>query len=89
MCSVDVNSGTTHIKTIFSFWRGIGKHFTGNALCSYDDSVTEFVHILRFITIENLFYKPPHEEWGGHGMGPPFYAKIRELPVHKATSMME
>jgi len=37
-------SGTTHIKTIFSFSSGTGKHFIGNALCSSDDSVTHLIH---------------------------------------------
>jgi len=41
MCSVDVSmvtiSCTTHMKTIFSFSSGIGKHLIDNALCSSDD----------------------------------------------------
>jgi len=35
-CSTDLNrdtiSGTTHMKTLFSFAPGTGKHFTGYAL---------------------------------------------------------
>jgi hypothetical protein len=50
-------SGTTHIKTIFSFSPGTGKHFIGNALCHSDDSVTQLIHILHFFTI-NVFNKP-------------------------------
>jgi hypothetical protein len=50
MCSADFNmdtiSDTTHIKMIFSFLICTGKHFIGNAFCSYDDSVTKFIHIL-------------------------------------------
>jgi hypothetical protein len=42
--SVVTIGGTTHIKTIFSFSPGIGKHFIGNALCSSDDSVTGLIH---------------------------------------------
>jgi len=52
LCSVDFNmaaiSSTTHIKTTFSVSPGIAKHFTGNALCSSDDSVTQLIRILRF-----------------------------------------
>jgi len=44
MCSVDLNmgaiSGTIHIQTIFSLSPGICKHFSAEALCSSDDSVT-------------------------------------------------
>jgi hypothetical protein len=48
--------GTTHIKTIFSFWTGTGKHFIGNALCSSDDSVMQLTHILKNFTV-NMFKK--------------------------------
>jgi hypothetical protein len=45
MCSVALNmatiSGTTNIKTIFSFSPCSGIHFSGNALCSSNDSVTQ------------------------------------------------
>jgi len=41
MCPVYLNMGTisgmTHIKMIFSFLPGIGKHFIGNSLCSSGD----------------------------------------------------
>jgi len=56
------NSGTTHVQTIFSFSPGTGKHFTNNALCSSDDSVTQLIHTLRYFTINNSFYKPPGEK---------------------------
>jgi len=40
MCSAGLSivtiSDTRHIKTIFSFSPGTGKHFIGNALCSSD-----------------------------------------------------
>jgi hypothetical protein len=60
--SVDLNmdtiSGTTHIKTIFSFWTGTGRHFRGNALCSFDDFVTHLIHIMHFSTINSLLHAP-------------------------------
>jgi hypothetical protein len=37
----DTISGTTHFKTIYSSWTGTHEHFIGNALCSFDDSVTQ------------------------------------------------
>jgi hypothetical protein len=44
MCSVDLNmdtiSGTTYIEVVFSL-PGADKHFIGNALCSFDNSVTQ------------------------------------------------
>jgi hypothetical protein len=46
-----------HIRTIFSFWTGIGKHFIGNALCSSDDSVM-LIHVLYFFMINSVLYKP-------------------------------
>jgi hypothetical protein len=51
-------SGTTHIKTIFSFLSGTGKHFIGNALSSSKDSVTQLFHIMHFLMINNAFYNP-------------------------------
>jgi anti-anti-sigma regulatory factor len=61
MCSVDVSMGTIigtiHIKTIFSLSPSTGKRFIGNVLCSSDDSVTQLIHILHFLTIENIFHK--------------------------------
>jgi len=60
-CSAGLNmgtvSGTTHIKTIFSFSPGTEKHFTGNALCSSDDSVTQLIHNLHFFTLNSVLYK--------------------------------
>jgi len=38
-CQYGHQSGTAHIKTIFSFWTGTGKRFIGNALCISDDSI--------------------------------------------------
>jgi len=40
-------SGTTHIKTIFSFSPGTGRHLLGNALCRSDDSAIQIVNILH------------------------------------------
>jgi hypothetical protein len=83
MCSVDFNmgtiSGTTHIKTIFSFSPGTGRNLIGNALCNSDDSVTQLIHILHFLTIECVYYKPQKKissgvksgERGDQGIGPP------------------
>jgi hypothetical protein len=65
MRSVDLNigtiSGTTHIKTVFSFWPGIGKHFTGNALWISDNSVMQLIHILLFYMVSRVLYKPPEK----------------------------
>jgi len=47
-----------HIKTIFSFCTGTGKHFIGNALCSSDDSVMKLIHILHFLATNIVFYQP-------------------------------
>jgi len=61
MCSVDLNMGTisgmTNIKMIFSSWPGIGKQFIVNELHSSEDSVTQLIQILHFLTINNIFYK--------------------------------
>jgi hypothetical protein len=69
MCSADLNmgtiSGTTHIKTIFSFSPGKGKHFIRNALCSSDDYVIQLSHILHFSSTNYVFYNLPEEKiWG-------------------------
>jgi len=49
MCSVNLNvgaiTGTTLIKTLFSFSPSIDKHLIGKTLCSSDDSVTQLIHI--------------------------------------------
>jgi hypothetical protein len=77
-CQYGTISGTSHIKTICSFWQGImGKHLIGNALCSSDDSVRQLIHISLFFTRNNAFYKPPEknpeelksEETGNQEMG--------------------
>jgi hypothetical protein len=74
MCSVYLNIGTfngkTHMMMIFSFL-----HLTGNAFCSYDNSVMQLIHIL----IHNVLYKPlkiqgvTSGEKEGQGMGPPLH----------------
>jgi hypothetical protein len=62
VCSEDLNRGTicdmTYIKKIFSSSPDTAKHFTGNKICSSDDSVMQLIHILHFFTINNVFYKP-------------------------------
>jgi hypothetical protein len=55
-------SGTTHVMIIFSFWPGIGKHFTGNIFYSSDHSVTQLIHIFYMFMTNNVFYKPPEEK---------------------------
>jgi hypothetical protein len=55
-------SGTTRIKTIFSFSPGTGKHFIGNAFCNSDDSVTQHIHILHFFTTNGVLYKRQEEK---------------------------
>jgi hypothetical protein len=67
-------SGTTHIKTIFSFSPGTGMRLIGNAFCSSDDSVTQLIHILHFFTINIVFYntlKSKSGELDGQGMVTP------------------
>jgi hypothetical protein len=48
---MSTNSGTTHIKTIFSLLPGIGKYFIGNAHCSSDEFVMQLIHMFQFFTI--------------------------------------
>jgi len=52
MCSVYDNmgtiSGTTHLKTIFSFSPATDKHFNGSEPYSSEDSVKQLSHILNF-----------------------------------------
>jgi len=89
------NSGTTHIKTIFSFLPKIENHFIGNVLCSCDDSVTELFNILDFSTINIVLYKPQKKDfrgvkWGGGEMGRGIvssYPTIRKLSVLKGTNI--
>jgi hypothetical protein len=61
MCPVYLNMGTisgmTHIKMTFSLSPGTDKHFIGNSLCSSENSVMQFIHILYIFTINNVFYK--------------------------------
>jgi len=60
MFSVDLNMAPLverHTSRLYCFLPGIGKHFIGNALCSSDDYVTQFIHIFRFFAINNIFYK--------------------------------
>jgi hypothetical protein len=58
-CSLDLNivtiSGTTHMKMIFSFLPGTGKHFIGNTL---QPIFMHIIHILHFFMINNVSYKP-------------------------------
>jgi hypothetical protein len=63
MCSVDVNmaifSGPVHIKTIFSLWTGVDKHFIGNALCSADGCHVTNTHFLK---VNSAFTNPYNTE---------------------------
>jgi len=43
-------SSMTHIKMTFSSLPGTGKHFTGNTICSSDDSVMQLICVLHFFT---------------------------------------
>jgi len=82
-------SSMTHIKMIFSFSQGNGKHFIGNTLCSSDISVTQLIHILNFFVINNVFYKPPEESNLDKGLEngfPSSYPAIRKLPPHGGKS---
>jgi hypothetical protein len=54
MCSVDLNSGTKHMKTIFSFWPGSGKRFNGKRTLQLLTTVIQLIHILQFLTT-NVF----------------------------------
>jgi hypothetical protein len=54
-------SGTTHIRTAFSFTPDIGKHFTGNAMSSLDDSVMHLVRILHIFTTGSVLCKSLQE----------------------------
>jgi len=47
---------------IFSFLPGTGKHFCCNILCSSDNLTTQFIHVLHFFMIKNIFYKTPEEK---------------------------
>jgi hypothetical protein len=63
----------THIKTIFSFLPGNGRHFIGNVLCSSDGCCAAYSHFALFHDKQ----KPPEAKiqrsqiWrmGGQGMG--------------------
>jgi len=52
-------SGKTRVKTIFSFSPGIDKHFINNAFSISDDSLAKLIHILRFLMMDTVRYKPP------------------------------
>jgi len=91
MCLVDLSmdtiSGTIYINTIFSFLPCINEHFTGNVLCSSDNSVMQLIHIFHFFMINSVFYKPPEKiiwrrcrEQGCQGMGPFFPSNNQEIP---------
>jgi hypothetical protein len=87
------HSGTTHIKTIFSFWSGVGKHFTGNVLCSSEDSVTLFIHILHFFTInfyvlQTSKWKTP-EEWNLNNEGAREWVPPVPIPYDQETLCTE
>jgi len=79
-CQYGIISGTTHIKTIFSFSPDTGKRFICNALCNSDHSFTQLLRILHFMALNDVFYKPTDENiqrsqiWRtkGPGNGPPF-----------------
>jgi hypothetical protein len=87
-------NGKTHIKTIFSFSQGTGKHFIGNALSSSDGSVKQLIHALHFFTIVS-FRKPkrkiPEEsylanEGARKWVARSFYPMIRKSPVQIGTN---
>jgi hypothetical protein len=85
-------SDTTHIKTIFSFWTSIGKHFIGNAGCSSDDSLTKLIHILHFCIINNIPCKPQKKTLKmlnlvNEGLGNGSHPTIRKIHVQKGTNM--
>jgi hypothetical protein len=95
MCSVHLNvvttSGTTHIKTLFSFSPGTGRHFTGNALCNSADCYANHSHsaLLRdkqshVQTLDEKSRGVKSEERGSQGMGP--YSTIRKFSVQKGTN---
>jgi hypothetical protein len=72
-------SGTTHIKTMFSFSPGTGKHFINNAPGSSDGSVTQLIHVLLY-TNKSLLTKPQKKKSRGSNMkdegpgnGSPFF----------------
>jgi hypothetical protein len=65
MCSAHLNmgtiSGTTHIKTIFSFSSGTGNYSSGNAFSSSEDSVKQLIHILHKQSLLQTLRKNPDE----------------------------
>jgi hypothetical protein len=56
MCSVDLSTApfVTHIEMIFRFCPCTVQHFTGSAVCSSDDSITQLIHILCYFTMNRL-----------------------------------
>jgi len=67
MCWLDLNidiiMGTTHIKTIFIFSPGTGKHFFGNVSCSSEGSVTKLICILHLVRTIYITYPPEDYLW--------------------------
>jgi hypothetical protein len=99
-CTVDLivgtMSGITHIKTIFSFLPGTGKHVTGNTLCSSNDCHATHSYLALFH--DNAFYKILEEKSkevksGGKGRpenGSPYsYPMIRKLSEQKGMNTMK
>jgi hypothetical protein len=90
-------SGTTHIRTVFSFSPGIGRHFTGNELCSSDDSFnTTLSHLVLIYDKQCLLLIPEakiqsNQVWRmrePENGCPSSYPVIRKFPVQKDTNMM-
>jgi hypothetical protein len=89
---MDTISGTTHIKTIFSFWTGDVRNFIGNALCISNDSVTQLIHTVYFSIIisvvSNLRNKYP-VYWNLENEGTRYWSPLflfNRLPVQKSTT---
>jgi hypothetical protein len=89
-------SVTTHIKAMFSFSPGTGKHLIGNALCISDDLVTKPFHILHIFT--NVLEKSPEYKiqtgqiWrmkGPRNDPTSSQSAIRKFPVQKSNKKWE
>jgi len=52
----------TYIKMLFSLSSGIGKHFIGNTLCTYDDSVLQLIHIFQFFVTNSALLQTPRSK---------------------------
>jgi hypothetical protein len=59
--SMGTISGTTHIKMIFKFLPGIGKHFITNEIWNSDNSVTQLIHILYFVVVKRKIPSPSRD----------------------------